>query len=258
MNLADALTQYLGSATPAVEPYAHQELHRFGRAIGLDKDVLTLAPPEVAHYAEEVVAAGGDIQGRLAPLKEFLAFLKKKEMSSYSLHPHVKIPRATVRAAAASREAQRAIQMTDAGMRLLSEELKELKGQRVEIVEAIRLAAADKDFRENAPLDAARETQGKTEGRIRELEETLRRAVLVSTTSGGTAARVGATVVLLDLSSGKPVTYKLTDSADADPAAGKVSIDSPVGKAVIGTTIGQEVAVQTPKGERRYKLNAIK
>ena len=82
--------------------------------------------------------------------------------------------------------------------------------------------------------------------------------MLVSTTTGGTAARVGATVVLLDLSSGKPVTYKLTDSADADPAAGKVSIDSPVGKAVIGTTIGQEVAVQTPKGERRYKLNAIK
>ena len=102
MNLEEALSQYLGAPTSNIDPYGHQELHRFGRAIGLGRDIIALAPPEVAQYAEGVVAAGGDIQGRLGPLKEFLTFLKKKGLSSHSLAPHVKIPRATIRAAAAS------------------------------------------------------------------------------------------------------------------------------------------------------------
>jgi transcription elongation factor GreA len=258
LTLADALTQYLRSAPPTVNSYAHQELHRFGRAIGLDKPVDVLAPPEIADYAEGVVAAGGDVHGRLTPLKEFLTFLKKQGLSTHSLAPHVKIPRATQRAFAASRQAQEAIPMTQDGIKLLRDELDTLKGQRGEIVEAIRLAAADKDFRENAPLDAARENQGKAEAKIREIEETLRRAVVIEHHGQGRGARVGNTVVLQDLGTGKDVTYKLTDSAEADPLAGKISIVSPVGQAIIGHTKGDEVKVQTPKGERRYKVADIK
>jgi transcription elongation factor GreA len=141
---------------------------------------------------------------------------------------------------------------------MLREELEGLKGQRGEIVESIRLAAADKDFRENAPLDAARENQGKTEARIREIEEMLRRAEIMDTTRDkSNCARVGATVVLQDLNTGKNVSYTLVDSTEADPTAGKISDVSPVGKAVMGRRKGEEVCVLAPKGERRYKVSSI-
>ena len=174
MTLAEALSNYLAADSSSVSSYSHQELHRFGRAVGLERSIQVLTPPEVARYAEGVISAGGDIQGRLAPLKEFLAFLKKKGLSSHSLAPHVKIPRATARAAASAKAAFEVIPMTAAGINALQDELSLLKSQRLDIVESIRLAAADKDFRENAPLDAARENQGKAEGRIREIGETLR------------------------------------------------------------------------------------
>jgi transcription elongation factor GreA len=257
VKLSDALTAYLGAAASTVDSYAHQELHRFGRVVGLEKSVEALAPPEIAKYAEGVVAAGGDVHGRLTPLKEFLNYLKKQGASSHSLAPHVKIPRATQRAIAANRVALDAIPMTKEGIKLLQDEQDTLKSQRAEIVESIRLAAEDKDFRENAPLDAARENQGKAEARIRELEHTLRHAVIIDNRQGK-GARVGNTVVLKDLTNGKNATYKLTDTAEADPMSGKISIVSPVGGAVVGCSQGDEFAVQTPKGERRYLVSSIK
>ena len=147
--------------------------------------------------------------------------------------------------------------MTADGIALLKDELDTLKNNRTGVIEAIRLAAADGDFKENAPLDAARENQGKAEARIRELEETLRRAVIIET-KGAKGARVGNTIVLQDLETNKNVEYKLTDTAEADPLGGKISIVSPVGEAIVGHSAGEEIAVQTPKGTRRYKISAVK
>ena len=257
MKLSEALTQYLANTTANLNSYAHQELHRFGRSVGLERDVETLAPPAIADYAEAVVAAGGDVHGRLAPLKEFLAYLKKHNFSSHSLAPHVKIPRATQRAMQASIAAQASIPVTKEGLKLLEDELATLKGGRNEVIDAIRLAAADGDFKENAPLDAAREIQGKNEARVRELEDTMRHAVILDPKQGK-GVRVGSTVILKDLGSGKNVTYKLTDSAEADPLGGKISIVSPVGEALMGHNPGEEISVQTPKGERKYLLSTIK
>ena len=257
MKLSEALTQYLANTTANLNSYAHQELHRFGRSVGLERDVETLAPPAIADYAEAVVAAGGDVHGRLAPLKEFLAYLKKHNFSSHSLAPHVKIPRATQRAMQASIAAQASIPVTKEGLKLLEDELATLKGGRNEVIDAIRLAAADGDFKENAPLDAAREIQGKNEARVRELEDTIRHAVILDPKQGK-GVRVGSTVILKDLGSGKNVTYKLTDSAEADPLGGKISIVSPVGEALMGHNPGEEISVQTPKGERKYLLSTIK
>ena len=168
--LAEALADYLATATPTVSPYARQELHRFARAIGLERDVEQLAPPEIARYAENVVASGGDIHGRLMPVKMFLAALKKKGHSSHSLAAHVKIPRATLKAVVSAQQNADAIRMTAAGLEHMKEELVGLKSGREGLIEAIRIAAQDKDFRENAPLDAARETHNQAESRIKELE----------------------------------------------------------------------------------------
>lgn len=259
VTLTDAVTRYLASLATAASPAAHVELHRFGRVVGWERPVDKLAEPEVAAYAETVIAAGGDVQGRLTPLKEFLVYLKKKEITSRSLAAHVKIPRATMRAAAAARPKFQLITMTNEGLDALRGELTGLKGQRGAIAESIKLAAADKDFRENAPLDAAREHQGKTEARIRELEETLRHAVTADQAEAptGRMARVGSRVVLRDLGSGADHGYLLVDSSEADPLGGKLSVDSPVGQRVLGRGEGDEVVVPAPRGERRFRITQV-
>jgi len=260
VNLGDALTQYLSGTAHRLDSYAHQELNRFGRAVGLGREIEGLAPPDVAHYAESVITAGGDIHGRLGPVKDFLAFLKKKQLSSHSLSAHVKIPRSSVRAAAAAKLAFETIDMTEGGIESLKIELARLIGQRPEIVEAIRIAAADKDFRENAPLDAARENQGLAETRIKELQEILRRAVVVdrSRAAGTKDARVGATVQLRDAETSKNVTYTLVDSTEADPSSGKISVVSPVGSALVGKVKGDVINVNAPNGSRSYVVTSVK
>ena len=262
-TLSEALTGYLahsGLMESAGAPYAQQELHRFGRSLGWERAVDQLAPPEVATYAEGVVAAGGDIQGRLSPIKDFLTYLKKRGLSSHSLAPHVKIPRAAARSAPTASASSEVIQITADGHAAMLDELDELKSQRGSISQTIGTARADGDVSDNAPLDAAREAQVNAEGRIRELEEMLRRTVVLdahATPAKGGAIRIGSKVVLHDEESGKDIAYTLVDTAEADPTAGKISIASPIGKAIMGHKQGQPVVVHAPKGDRRYRVKSI-
>ena len=264
MDIGNALTNYLSERANKLDSYAHQELHRFARAMralsGSERPVDQLKAPQVAAYAEREVANGGDVHARLRPVKEFLTYLGKKGFHPENLSVHVKIPRPSVKggvAVASPRSSFQTMEMTRSGLEARKKELADLKGQRPEIVEAIRVAAADKDFRENAPLDAAREEQGKIEARIRNLEEELRRAKVVDS-AGGTSVGVGATVSLRDVESGKDVSYTIVDTMEADPASFKISVSSPVGAAIAGKAEGVEVRVQTPKGARRYLINKVK
>ena len=269
VTLSEALRQYSATAKKPIDERGHQELHRFGRAIGWERPVETISAPQVDDYAAAVVSAGGDIHGRLTHLKDFLKFLQKRGLTKrkddndkhISLASHVKIPRSAVRAAVSvvSGDSE-AIELTADGHAAMASELTDLKNRRGEIARTIQAARADGDVSENAPLDAARETQGKAEARIRELEETLRRAVIVDGARGGDRSRgvrVGAKVSLHDVQSGRDILYTIVGSAEADPLGGKLSIDSPVGRAVQGRAQGDEVIVHAPKGERRYRITTI-
>ena len=238
---------------------ATEELHRFVRVIGQEKTVDQLNAPDVANYGAEEVAKGGDFEARLRPVKDFLAHLKKKGWHKDSLSVHVRIPRPAI----PKGEKQTAtvgiqsVEVTESGLEARKKELEDLKAQRPEIIAAIRTAAADKDYRENAPLDAAREEQGKVEARIRELEEEIRRAEVVETSSGSRAG-VGARVSLHGLDDGTTKAYTLVDPIEANPSEGKLSIKSPVGEAVVGKRKGNQIAVKTPSGgERRYRIEDI-
>ncbi len=264
MDIGNALTRYLSERAHKLDSYAHQELHRFARAMrdqsGSERSVDQLRAPHVAGYAEREVANGGDVHARLRPVKEFLTYLSKKGLHTENLSTHVKIPRPSIRggtAVASTRLAFQTMEMTESGLEARKKELADLKGQRPEIVEAIRIAAADKDFRENAPLDAAREEQGKIEARIRDLEEEIRRAEIIDRRVGS-GVGVGAAVTLHDLDSGKDVTYTIVDTMEADPISFKISVSSPVGAAIAGRGEGAQVSVQTPKGARRYKISKVK
>ena len=257
MNLSEALNQYLGAQSASSVP--HNELNRFIRWAGPDRLVAKLSPPDVAGYAEGVAAAGGEVHSRLSQLKLFLAFLNKQGLLSQTLAPHVKIPKVRQGPAISRANNEETITLTPRTYQAMTEELRALKDNRVVIAEKLRTAAADKDFRENAPLEAAREEQGKMEARVREVEATLRNAMILDpATLASGKAQVGSRVTLQDLSSGKEVSYTLVDSTEADPLSGKLSVASPVGQAIIGSVPGDEVEAVAPKGVRRYRVATVK
>jgi transcription elongation factor GreA len=149
------------------------------------------------------------------------------------------------------------VALTAEGLQALTQELEDLKAHRPKIAMDLRDAMADKDFRENAPLDAAREAQGQLEARIRELEQTLRNAVVISDMPAGDSAQMGATVVLQNIASGSKLTYLLVSAREARPNEGRLSIESPVGKAVLGRRAGDEIEVAAPSGSIRFKVENV-
>ncbi|MBI2872683.1 MAG: transcription elongation factor GreA [Chloroflexi bacterium] len=258
MILSEALNQFVGVQEGRPQQDV-AEVHRFVRWCGPTRAVGDLTPLEVSDYGEQVITAGGDAQGRLLPVKEFLAFLKRQGHLQVNLSTHIKIPRSKVRSGTDLRPKTEPIALTTAGYQAMVEELEALKVQRLGVAEDIRRAAADKDVRENAPLEASRERQGQIMSRIAELEERLRWTVVVDGSRGeGKPVHVGSEVVLRQVNSGQEVTYLLVDPAEADPTNGRVSVASPVGKAIVGRRVGEEVEVVAPRGATRYQLVQVR
>ena len=153
------------------------------------------------------------------------------------------------------------MQVTAEYYQQMKTQLEALKGDRVKIAQDIRKAAADKDVSENAPLDAAREQQGHLESRIRELENNLQRATLLEKSSRkaarATKVSMGSRVALKHALTGKRISYLIVDSSEADPSSGKLSIVSPVGKAILRHKVGESVEVATPSGIVNYLITKI-
>ena len=145
-------------------------------------------------------------------------------------------------------------QITEKGKGDLEVELADLKSRRGEIAEKIATARDFGDLRENAEYDAARKEQGLVETRIAEIEEILQNAEIIQS-SDGSAVVLGSTVELQ--SSDKTVTYTVVGPVEADPLAGKISNESPIGKELIGKKIGDEVKIKTPKAEMIYIVKSI-
>jgi len=122
----------------------------------------------------------------------------------------------------------------------------------------LRRAAADKDFRENAPLEAAREKQGHIEGQIRNLENTLKRArVIDSLEEKGLKITMGDSVVLSYVESGERIEYMLVSSKEANIQQGKISLVSPMGQALFNKEAGDMLEVAAPSGVLTYKIIEI-
>ncbi|WP_308909069.1 transcription elongation factor GreA [Pseudokordiimonas caeni] len=141
----------------------------------------------------------------------------------------------------------------------LEAELKNLKSvERPSVVQAIEEARAHGDLSENAEYHAAKERQGLIEGRIIELEGKLSRAQVIDPTSlSGDKVVFGATVTLID-EDDKEVVYQIVGADEGDVKAGKISYQSPIARALIGRTVGAEIEVKTPSGERYYELTDLK
>lgn len=149
--------------------------------------------------------------------------------------------------------------LTQKGFEKLKEELDALKGpRRREISAQIARARAMGDLSENAEYDAAREAQGHLEKKIHELEDKLSRARIIENENIATdKVYVGATVDLRDEETGEEFRYAMVSPPEADYAQNKISIESPIGKALMGRSEGDAVKINVPAGELVYKILKI-
>jgi transcription elongation factor GreA len=144
------------------------------------------------------------------------------------------------------------------GYEKLQTEVRHLKMvERPSVIEAIEVARGHGDLSENAEYHAAKERQGQVEAQIADIEDRLSRAMVIDpTTLSGDKVVFGATVKLLDEDE-KPVTYQIVGQTEADARIGRISYNSPLGRALIGRTIGEEVEVTTPSGDRYYSIEKV-
>ncbi len=151
--------------------------------------------------------------------------------------------------------------MTTTGAERLKQELQRLKTvERPQIVRAIAEARSHGDISENAESDAAKERQGFLEARIRDIESKLAHAHIVNPAETDAGGRVvfGATVDLEDLASGGEVRYQIVGDDEADIKAGKISVSSPIARALIGKHVGDTAEVDAPSGPRAYEVLAVR
>jgi transcription elongation factor GreA len=148
------------------------------------------------------------------------------------------------------------IPFTKAGYEALKEEVRHLKMvERPEVIKAIAEARAHGDLSENAEYEAAKERQGFVEGKISDLEHKLAHADVIDPKTVNTDSAVfGCTVVLENLDTEEEVSYQLVGPDESDISEGKISVSSPLGRAIVGKKVGDELVVQAPGGKREYEV----
>lgn len=257
--LGEAATRYLSRLSAEEKDSNQSEVHKFARWCGWEIPFTKLSGPAVAGYAEQLSTSDTDYARKLVLLRAFLAYAKKTGWSQTNLGIHLKAKKNKAASSAApARNMPEAVTLTKQKYDELTEELALLKEKSLKLMHDIQVAAADKDFRENAPLQAAREERGHVEGQIKELEQTLKAATIIEEKKTQTKkSGIGDTIYLCDLSSGEECCFRLVDPREVNPAKGKISANSPLGKALIGKQDGQEIEFSAPVGRMRYRIIRI-
>lgn len=150
------------------------------------------------------------------------------------------------------------VYLTEEGLQSIKDELEQLKNvRRPEIAQKLRAAVSQGDLSENADYHDAKDEQGFLEGRIRELEDSLRRAQLIEDNGPTDAVRVGSTVTIQEDGYDDLETYRIVGVHEADPSQGFISNESPFGRALLGARVNQTVAVETPSGSAMLRVVKI-
>lgn len=257
LTLMDAVEGYVSGHRNGSD--RRQALARFLRWFGDDRLLASLTPADLEAYSLEASAetlGGGD---RIKAVRDFLQYARKNGIVDDNLSQHVKLRRPTrqsrVKTSRVGGQEQEVIYLTAEGHVELLQLVEHLKVEMAKNAREIQKAAADKDVRENAPLEAAREYQGQLQARLLMTEDTLAKARVVDKDAGDTQeVRHGSMFRLEEISSGTVLEWTIVDPREADLMARKISTSSPVGEAVLGKRIGDEVDVVAPKGMMRYKL----
>ena len=258
--LGEAASRFLANLSPEEGKESQQEVYKFVRWYGWERPLAELTAPEVANYAERLSLSDTDYIKKLELIRAFLLYARKEGWSKSNLAAHLKTKKGkTGRQSSVRQGLPKTVSLTQQGYAELKAELASLKSRRFQAIDEMRKAAADKDFRENAPLEAAREQHGQLEGRIRELEAVVKSAIVIGSEQRVTLkVSIGDKVVLRDLVSGEELRYMIVSPREVDPTRGKISSASPVGKVILGRGEGEMVEVMAPAGKLRYQIEQVR
>jgi len=254
VSAAEASEHFLNILGPDKARDERPVIESFVAWLGGERSMSDLTGEAVAAYVDQETQREGRV---LEPLRAFLAYSSRMTFTEEDLVPHLHMSGDGDSAGGPRSYAAfggEGYQITLEGVAALEQELTELKGRRPEIAASLRTAMQDKDFRENAPLDAARDEQAHLEAHIREIEEQLRHAVIIDRDAKAGRANVGSTVKVLHLASSREQTFLLVSPAEVDPTKGKISVESPFGAALINHVPGDEITVHAPAGAQQLRV----
>jgi transcription elongation factor GreA len=257
-SLGEAATLYLARLSTKDRESSQAEVYKFARWYGWESPFSRLAGPAVANYTEQLNVTDIDYEKKIGILRSFFAHAKKAGWSQTNLSTHLKAKKGKTTATVGKRGTIKTATLTQQRYDELTKELENLKKRSRELVAEIQRAAADKDFRENAPLDAAKEERGHIEGRIKEIGQILKSAnIIQEKKEPARKSGIGDTLVVCDLASGEECRYMLVDPREVNAALGKISTASPLGKALLGKSDGETVEITVPVGKLRYQIKHI-
>ena len=218
------------------------------------------AGPAVAGYADTINVSDIDYEKKFRIVRAFLAYGKKAGWSTTNLGIHLKSKKGKNGPAtrAGSKNQPATVSLTQPRYDEMQAELANLKKRSTHLMGEIQRAAADKDFRENAPLHAAREERGHVEGRIKELDQSLKNATIIQENKNpALKSTIGDCILVCDLDSNEECRYIIVDPREVNVAKGKISIASPLGKALLGRCDGDAIEINVPAGKLRYQVKHI-
>lgn len=259
LSLGEAARWFLASLPADVGEASQQEVYRFVRWYGWERPFAEITAPEVAKYAEQLSLSDTDYIRKLELLRAFLVYAKKEGWTKTNLSTHLKTRKGKTRLpSSAGQIVSNTVPLTRQGYAELEAEIAALKIKRSQAIDEMHIAAADKDFRENAPLEAAREQRGQLEGRIKKLERDLKSAIVIDEKQNVIPkVSIGDSIVLHDIASGERLCYMVVSPAEVDPVRGRISSASPLGKAIVGRGQGEIIEVTVPAGKLRYQIKEI-
>jgi len=257
LTVGEAIRNYIAALAPTERPTTVPVLQQFGRWFGAERDLHEIDAVQLERYQDQMAAGGIDPASRLEPLRSFLSDARSKKLIPVALASYVKIKRKT----AAERQslgrpiAVQTIDVTRSGFEQLQAELHQLELEELPAaINAMTSAAADKDFRENAPYDAAKQHRAELQRRIDEIKATLSHAVVVDAGADDRVG-VGTRVFVRDLDEDEEFAYTLVGPGER--GIGKISTQSPVGRALLDHTVGDVVQVAVPAGVQKYRIEKI-
>lgn len=258
-SLGDSLREFTAILKPAQRGTPEGYVRKFIEHLGEAFPIADLTSARVEGFVEaQIRPSDPAAQDRVVALKAYFAFLKKQGYVEQNFGNSVRVRKAPGRSgAAAVRLEEQRIEMTPEGIQGLRDELDRLNITERTIIEQISIAREDKDFRENAPLDAAREALAFNQQRRRQIEGTLKRAVAVEN-AGEDRSTVGSVVVVRRLDNDVSFEYRLVGAREANAGDRKISVESPVGRELLGRRAGDEVSVAAPSGVIQFRVEAIR
>jgi transcription elongation factor GreA len=261
LSVHDAIIEYIITIPDDKKRVIHPELSKFARWIGASNELSALRPSDISPYSETFGASASDTnKQRVAAVKDFLNYVKKKGYVDVSLAPHIRVRKPTLNAPRgnAMRRRNSEVQITQQGYDEMVNRLEQLRVETLRLADEIERAAASGDVRENSPLEAARENQGMVQAQINRLESTLKVATIIDESERvSDHVQIGSWVSLAKQGADITVDYQVVAANEANPLQNKISDISPLGSAILGGKIGDEVVVKAPAGVQKFTINAI-